>query len=105
MAFQKRFFFGIWVALAMLFDDLYSKLSLFFIFCQQGIEFLHERDSSFCGVIHNSSIISSATMKSEFNNQVSGSVARKESLIASTWKKFLALLVTNELNLLSGIVD
>jgi len=36
---------------------------------------------------------------------VSGSVARKESGIASTWKKFLVLLVKNELDLLSGIVD
>jgi len=34
-------------------DDLCSKLSLFFIFCQQGIKFLHECDAMFCGVIHN----------------------------------------------------
>src|SRR6218665_2471251 len=96
MAFQKRFFFGIWVPLVMLFDDLYSKLSLFFIFCQQGIEFLHESDSSFCGVIHNTKLSHYI-----FRNHV----VRKESEIASTWKKFLVLLVTNSLNLLSGIVD
>src|SRR6218665_704720 len=37
-------------------DDLYSKLSLFFIVCQQGIQFLHECDAMFCGVIHNTKL-------------------------------------------------
>ena len=93
----------------MLFDDLYSKLSLFFIFCQQGIEICMSATPrsavSFTTQSSRTGLHLPQPCKSEFYNQVSGSVARKESGIASTWKKFLVLLVKNELNLLSRIVD